>query len=422
MNEDLKLDLFDNKKEVLFFLLAIMIVFAGNLFFQYQTYQKLSSEKFFHTEATVINQYQKTSKKGKIYYVLKLKSTDGYSFITTNYEDIRDLKDRQVRIGLITNKVSFMDFLKSFYAPSFDIELLDYHDSVKKTLQEKIEAQHDEPLMRELFSALFLAKPISKDLRAKVSMLGISHLIAISGYHLSFLFTLIYLLLSKPYEYFQDRHFPYRNRRFDLSVGIIMILFWYVWLLDFTPSLIRSFVMMAFAFFLFHRHIRILSFEVLAVAVLFILAIKPTLLFSIGFWFSVSGIFYIYLFLHYFKESNKWFVFIMINVWVYFAMIPVVHFIFTDFSFYQLLSPFLSVGFGLFYPLEMVLHLVGLGGVLDGVLDNLFSLKGEIYTLKTPLWFLALYILSSFLAIFHKGFLLLFASLLLSFFVIFFVV
>lgn len=418
MNEDLKLSLFENKKEIFLFLLAIMIVFAGNLFLQHQTYQKLSTEKFFRTEATVINQYQKTSKKGKVYHVLKLKSVDGYTFITTNYEDIKDLKDRNVRIGLITDKVTFLDFLKSFYAPSFDIELLDYQTSFKEKLEEGIVSQHEAPFAKELFAALFLAKPISKSLRESVTTLGISHLIAISGYHLSFLFGLLYLLISKPYTFFQDRHFPYRNRRFDLTVGIIMILFWYVWLLDFTPSLIRSFVMMVFAFFLFHRNVKILSFEVLAVAVLFILALKPTLLFSIGFWFSVSGIFYIYLFLHYFKESNKWFIMIVINIWVYFAMIPVVHFIFPDFSFWQLISPLLSIGFGIFYPLEMLLHLVGYGDVLDGLLLKLFSIKGEIIELKTPLWFLALYVLSSFMAIFHKGFLVLFASILFSFFLI----
>ena len=418
MNEDLKLSLFENKREIFLFLLAIMIVFAGNLFLHYKSYQKFSHEKFFRTDATVINQYQKTSKKGKPYYVLKLKSVDGYTFLTSNYEDIRDLKGRQVRIGLITDRVTFLDFLKSFYAPSFDIELLAYHDSVKNSLQDAIEKQHATPRMKELFTALFLATPISKALREKVSMLGISHLIAISGYHLSFLFALLYMFISKPYAFFQDRYFPYRNRRFDLTIFIIMILFWYVWLLDFTPSLIRSFVMMAFAFFLFHRNIRILSFEVLAVAVLFILAIKPTLLFSIGFWFSVSGIFYIYLFLHYFKESNRWFIFVMINVWVYFAMIPVVHFIFPDFTFWQLLSPLLSIGFGIFYPLEMLLHLVGFGGLLDGLLEKLFSVSGETYLLKTPLWFLALYIFSSVLAVFHKGFLIFFVLILFSFFLI----
>ncbi len=412
MNEDLSVSLFEKKSEVFLFLLALMMLFAANLFWQYKSYETLHSQKFFHTQATVINQYQKTSKRGKIYHVLKCKSEEGYTFITTNYEDIKELKGRKIRIGVITDRVSFLDFLKSFYAPSFEIELLDYQPSLKSTLQDAITSQHQNPMMQELFSALFLATPISKALRDKVSMLGISHLIAISGYHLSFLFGLIYLILVKPYAWVQDRYFPYRNRRFDLSIGIIMILFWYVWLLDFTPSLIRSFVMMAFAFFLFHRNVRILSFEVLGVAVLFILAIKPTLLFSIGFWFFVSGIFYIYLFLHYFKEWNKWWIFIMINVWVYLAMIPIVHTIFPAFSFYQFFSPLLSMLFGIFYPLEMLLHLMGMGDLFDGALEKLFQLQGEIYTLKTPLWYLALYIFASFLAIFHYRFLLFFAAVL----------
>ncbi len=418
MNEDLKLNLFESKKDIFLFLAFIMIMFSMSLFFQHKQYEKLSAEKFFHTKATVLNQHQKTKKSGKIYHVLKLKSDDGYTFITTNYEDIRDLRDRKVRIGVITDKVTFLDFLKSFYAPSFDIELLEYHKNFKENVQEKIEAQHQKPFAKELFVALFLAKPISKDLRNKVSMLGISHLIAISGYHLSFLFALFYLLFSKPYTFLQDRYFPYRNRRFDLSVGIIMMMFWYVWLLDFTPSLMRSFVMMAFAFILFHRHVKILSFEVLAVAVLFILSLKPTLLFSIGFWFSVSGIFYIYLFLHYFQTYNKWLIMIVINIWVYLAMVPIVHFIFVDFSFWQFLSPLLSLLFGIFYPLEILLHLLGMGGVLDGVLEKLFAVQGEIFTLKTPLWFLALYIFSSFLAIFHYRFLLLLASILFGYYFI----
>lgn len=418
MIDDLQCRLFENKREIFLFLLAIMIAFGVSLFVEYRSYQSFSQNKFYHTTATVLNQYQKVSKRGKHYYVLKLKSNAGYRFITTNYEDIKDLRDREVRIGIITDKINFLDFLKSFYVPSFDIELLPYHDSIKSRLQAKIGAAHTSANMREFFSALFLAKPISKALREKVSLLGISHLIAISGYHLSFLFGLLYLIFSKPYSVLQERYFPYRNRRFDLTVGIIMIVFWYVWLLDFTPSLIRSFVMMAFAFLLFHRHVRIFSFEVLAVAVLLIVALNPRLLFSIGFWFSVSGIFYIYLFLHYFKDSNKWFIMIVINLWVYLAMIPIVHFIFPAFSLWQLLSPLLSILFGLFYPLEILLHLIGLGGLLDGVLEKLFSIEGEMVMMKTPLWYLALYIFASFLAIFHHRFLFLLASILLGFFLI----
>jgi competence protein ComEC len=415
---DLTVRLFEQKREVVLFFAAIMIVFGINLFLSYQEYQKFHASKFIHTQATVLHQYQKVSKRGKPYHVLILKSRDGYRFVTTSYEDIRDLRGREVRLGLITQKVRFLDFLKSFYAPSFDIELLSYHDSIKEQIKEGIKVQHDSVLMQELYLALFLAIPISKELREGVSQLGISHLIAISGYHLSFLFGLFFLLLTKPYQLIQTGYFPYRNRRFDLSIVILMILFWYVWLLDFTPSLIRSFVMLLFGFYLYHRHVRIISFEVLAVSVSLILALKPTLLFSIGFWFSVSGIFYIYLFLHYFKSYPKWFIFIMINLWVYLAMMPIVHFIFVDFSWWQLLSPLLSILFGIFYPVALLLHLLGVGDAMDLLLLKLFALKGEVVVMQTPLWFLALYIFASLLAIFEYRFLLFLASILLYYYLV----
>jgi competence protein ComEC len=418
VNADLTVKLFEKKREIALFFAFIMILFGINLFLSYQAYERFHASKFFHTQATVLNQYQKVSKKGKRYHVLKLKSRDGFTFVTTNYEDIRDLRGREIELGVISERVDFLDFLKSFYAPTFDIELLSYHDSLREQIEEGIKKQHTSGLMGELYAALFLATPISKELRADVSKLGISHLIAISGYHLTFLFGLFYLLFSPVYHYLQRRYFPYRNRRFDLSMVILLLLFWYVWLLDFTPSLIRSFVMLLLGFYLLHRHVRILSFEVLAVSVLLILALKPTLLFSIGFWFSVSGIFYIYLFLHYFKSYPKWFIFIMINIWVYLAMMPIVHFIFVDFSWWQLLSPLLSILFGLFYPVAMLLHLLGLGDMMDALLLKLFALQGEVMVLKTPLWFLALYIFASLLAIFEYRFLLFFSSILFYYYLV----
>jgi competence protein ComEC len=257
--------------------------------------------------------------------------------------------------------------------------------------------------MKELFSALFLAEPISKSLRTDVSNLGISHLIAISGFHLGVLFTILYFLFRTIYIYFQDRYFPYRNIKFDLTILILVLLFGYMSLIGYVPSVVRSFVMMALGFFLFHRSFKIISFEVLYVTILFILAIIPEFLFSIGFWFSISGVFYIYLFLHHFSYLKNWQIFLLLNFWVYIAMIPIVHFIFPNFSLYQLFSPFLTMVFSIFYPLEMLLHILQIGDLLDSMVLKLFSFKAEIYKFQTPLWFLGTYLLVSILAIFHKS-------------------
>jgi len=397
-----RLDLFDSRKEIAFFGLFITLIFSLNLFFKHQTYENLISSKFNHIDATVLNQYQKLSKKAKPYYVLRVKSDDGYKFITTNYEDIRDLKNRSVRVGVITDKISFLDFLKGFYAPTFALELLEYEESIRENATIFIKNQHKDEMMGELFCALFLATPISKKLRVKISTFGISHLVAISGYHLGFLYGVLMVVLAFFYKFFQNRYFPYRNRVFDLSIFIISLLFLYAYFLDFTPSILRSFSMMAFGFLLYVRHIKIFSFEVLAVVVLFLIALNPSLLFSVGFWFSVSGIYYIYLFIYHFSDLNRWLILVLINIWVFTLMAPVVHYIFVNFSFWQLLSPLLSLAFAIFYPLELLLHIVGGGGFFDWLLLNMFEIDVDFIEIKTPLWFLISYIILSLVAILNR--------------------
>ncbi len=390
-----ELDLFESKKEIFLFVFLLGILFSYNVHQKHITFKELTKSKFYTTKATISKQYQKISKTGKIYHVLKVNSKDGYSFYTTNYEDLKDISGRDVSIGFITDKIDFKSFVAGFYAPSYDIRLYEKKSLIKETLLKFIQDQHDSPAMKELFSALFLATAISKSLREDVSFLGISHLIAISGFHLGVLFTILYFGLSWIYKYFQNRYFPYRNIRFDLTIVILILLFSYMALIGYVPSVLRSFVMMSFGFFLYHRSFKIISFEVLFVTVVFILAIVPEFLFSIGFWFSVSGVFYIYLFLKFFSHLENWQIFLLLNIWVYIAMLPIVHFIFLKFSFYQFYSPLLTMGFSLFYPFEMFLHVVGFGDLLDPLILKLFSIKDIIYEIKTPLWFLLVYIFVS---------------------------
>ncbi len=399
----LELNLFETKKEIVIFTLLMLSLFAFNIYQKHKLFTEVTASKFYKTDATIDKQYQKTKKTGKTYHVLKIKSDDGYSFYTTNYGDLKDINGRKVSIGFITDKINFRSFVAGFYAPSYDIRLDEKEYSFKEEIASFIKEQHENVKMKELFSALFLAEPISKSLRADVSFLGISHLIAISGFHLGVLFTILYFLFRTIYTYFQDRYFPYRNIKFDLTIMILILLFGYMSLIGYVPSVVRSFVMMGLGFFLYHRSFKIISFEVLYVTILFILAIIPEFLFSIGFWFSISGVFYIYLFLHHFSHLKNWQIFLLLNFWVYVAMIPIVHFIFPDFSLYQLFSPFLTMIFSLFYPFEMLLHVLGLGDLLDGMVLKLFSFKAEIYKLSAPLWFLGVYLVTSILAIFHKS-------------------
>ncbi len=134
----------------------------------------------------------------------------------------------------------------------------------------------------------------------------------------------------------------------------------------------------------------------------FVLVLFPRLLFSISFWFSVSGVFYIFLFLKHFSNLPKYLIFILLNFWVYMMMLPIVHFVFKVFTPLQLFSPLLSMVFVVFYPLELALHVVGFGGVFDKYLLGLLNLQTTFYAITTPFWFLVFFIIASICSIFNK--------------------
>ena len=83
-------------------------------------------------------------------------------------------------------------------------------------------------------------------------------------------------------------------------------------------------------------------------------------------------------------------------------MLPIVHAVFGVTSVYQLLSPLLSIAFVPFYPLVMILHLVGFGMVLDGGLLLLFVLPTQSKEHLLPLWIVFTYSMLSLSAIWSK--------------------
>jgi competence protein ComEC len=251
--------------------------------------------------------------------------------------------------------------------------------------------------MRELYGALFLALPISKILRERVTLLGVNHLLALSGFHMGLLWAVLYGGLSLLYRPLQERFFPWRLRLLDVGIVVLLLLGGYLWLTGMPPSLIRAYVMLVVGWAALIFGLELLSFAFLGVCVVVLVALFPELAFSMGFWLSVAGVFYIYLFLLYTKKWPAWAVFSGLNLWVFVAMQPVVHLFFPTFSLWQLLSPLLTLVFTVFYPLAMALHLAGLGGWPDRWLSALLQLPSadSAVAVNTPLWLFGLYLLVS---------------------------
>ncbi len=398
------------------FLLGASIIFLLSLGWRYFEYRQLKSLEKVFAEAEVLLQYTK-EKNGRKYEVLKLQSEDGLAFFTTSREPIKDLTGRRVRLLLFPKRVSFYDYLKTPYIPSAIVRV-EHERSYRMALFEKIKGQHSHPFMEQLYGALFLALPISKELRERVALLGVSHLLALSGFHLGLLWFLIYGALSLIYVPFQRRFFPWRHKLLDLGVITLLLLGVYLLFTGSPPSLLRAYAMLLVGWIALLVGLELLSFTFLAFCVVLLIALFPELLFSIGFWFSVSGVFFIYQFMQLSEGWPKWSRFLLINLWLYLAMLPVVHSIFGIFSLYQLLSIPLTILFSVFYPVSMLLHLLGYGSFADEALLVLLDLPqiSQSVEVFTTSWLLALFIVFSVAAVKSRIALYLQAAFIISFF------
>ena len=395
MQKPQRKSIFENAREVYVFCLACALIFALNLGLSYYKFCEFKAQNGVVLQAKILQNYEKTNAKGKIYRVLKLKTND-FSFYTTTRADFDAGANEQILIGAENKNVKFKEYLSgSFFMPSYGISELRYaasSESLRDRIYDFIAAQHESEKMTELFTALFLAAPVGKELRQDVNFYGVAHLIAISGYHLGLIFGAFYFIMRPIYRYFQARYFPYRNAKFDLSAAIFAVLFCYLALIGFVPSFLRAFLMSLLALFLLARNVRIVSFELLFVVICAAVSLMPSLLFSIGFYFSCMGVFYIYLYLRHFggrfsNLSNA----ILLNFWVFSAMILPVLYFFPLVSAQQLAVLPITPLFSLFYPISALLHAFGAGGALDEYLLEFLSWRAKGVNLSVPFWLFLLY-------------------------------
>ena len=334
-----------------------------------------------------------------------MQSKNHGTFYTTSYEDLIDIKNRSISLVLITNKIDFIDYIRGFYAPSFRIKLLPLEEpTAHQKAVSFITSQHQLIDTKELFGALFLASSQSKALRDKVTKYASAHLIALSGFHLGILTLIITLTVGKIYKLIQSRFLPYRNAFIDMGIFTLIVLGFYLVFVGVIPSLLRAYSMLVFGIFLLYRHIKIFSFYNLLIVVVFLLALFPRLSMNVGFILSVTGVFYIFLFMHYYKEKNFLTQVVGIGFYVFVAMLPIVHFYFPLTAFTQLLAPIITAIFAPFFAISIFLHLVGFGGVFDSFLQWGLDIDTKIWFVNTPLWLFIAYIALSIAAIFHRYF------------------
>jgi len=408
-----RVSLFSSKRDSLIFFFITAFILTYSLLIEYNNYKNLTQFDSALINATIIKQYSKTknTKKGKIkeYQVLKLKSEKGFSFYSSAKKDFPPSVGKKTELEVWAGKISFYEYMNNFYAFSKVLNV-DKTRSPKEELNNFISSQHNDKNISNTYQALFTAKPLNVDIQTKFSALGISHLVAISGFHLGVLSALLFFLFKYPYKFFQNRYFPYRSYKRDSFIAISLVLLSYLLFLDSPPSLLRAFVMLIIGFILYDRGIKIISMLTLLLTVVLLIAFFPRLLLSIGFWLSISGVFYIFLFLIHFKELSKVSQFILIPFWVYLLMLPYSIVIFGNFSIYHPLSIIWTSLFTLFYPLSIFLHIINQGDLLESALNFLLRLDTDDIKITLDWKWMVVYISLSLASIYKKSFIYLLLS------------
>jgi competence protein ComEC len=272
--------------------------------------------------------------------------------------------------------------------------------------------------MQELYNALYLATPISKELRQNVTNWGIAHIIAISGFHLSVIFIFVFFVARFTIAPLQDRYFPYLNLRFYISLILFALMGFYLYILDFTPSFLRSYIMGLVGFLLLSRGLKVFSFGNLVLSVLIGLAFSPQLLFSIGFYFSCLGVFFIFLYIYHFgnrQDPSSWRRILIhtlaLEIFVFLAMNIPVYYFFPVTSWYQLSVIPLAYAFIIFYPVSLFLHLFGIGGIFDLWMIKFIEFAPAQGRANVELWEFIAYNALALLAIYKKHIMILLALL-----------
>ncbi|CAA6805507.1 MAG: Unknown protein [uncultured Sulfurovum sp.] len=394
--------LFLTLKEFWVLVSVLLLLLLMRLFFLHIDYKAFKAKPFYYTDVQVIQAYEKWS-DDRNHTILKLYVPElNIHFFSRTKIPVAHLSS-SLRLKIFPNeKMTFFDYLGTSFMFSNVNEVYDEKETPKKDVLLFLEAQHTNSMMASFYKAIYFATPLDKSLRTQVSSLGISHLIALSGFHLAILSTLLFFFLRPLYRVLQQRYFPYRFDLQDVGLLVLIILAWYVWFVDAPPSLLRSYAMMTVGWLLLVLGMELLSFTFLATTVLLLLLLFPKMLLSLAFWFSVAGVFYIFLLLKHVAKLHNFVITLVISFGIFVLMLPIVHMVFPIVNPLQLSSPFLSLMFSVFYPISMGLHLVGWGDLFDTVLLKLFTLKVNEELLFVSMWQGMLYLLLSLLAVFSK--------------------
>lgn len=200
---------------------------------------------------------------------------------------------------------------------------------------------------------------IDDDALSSYQVNGVSHLLAISGMHITFLFNALYGLLNK-----------IKRSRFNIFI-IGILLFIYLFLVSFSPSSVRAGIM-----FLVSKVKRFKSYYVLICLFFIFLIYNPYFVFSVGFLLSFVVTFYI-LFFNDLIDGSYFKRLFFTSLIAFIASSPILIY---NYNSINLLSVFLNLLFVPFvsyviFPLSFISLLIGYGSIFNFLINVMESVS-----------------------------------------------
>ena len=227
---------------------------------------------------------------------------------------------------------------------------------IKNNLYEKTENYKT----KEYLNAFVLGNNslIDEEVKESYQNNGISHLLAISGMHITFLSTILLFIFNK----------LFKNKKISFYLISVFLLF-YIFITNFSPSVIRAVLM-----FILIKVTNKKSIQIIITLFLLFILINPFYIYNIGFLFSFTITFFLILFKEKIKKHENYFIKTFIISFVAFlASIPIM---INSFYKINLLSPIINVIFVPFasliiYPLSLLTYIFP---ILDFPLEKIISI------------------------------------------------
>lgn len=299
-----------------------------------------------------------------------------------SYEEEFDYKEYLYSKGIIHQGISKT---KNNLKNTFSINILKY--KYLTYLKENL----NQDSYDYVASVVFGLNQLEDNLKESYSILGISHILAISGLHILFLYSIISFILLKVFHYYGNK------------IQLIII-FLYCIFIGFIPSAFRAF------FFLFlgkvnkHNKIKYTRLDILSITCIFFLLINPYLIYQTGFilTFLVS---FVLLFTSRDEFKNKLIEKYKMYIIIYFSTFPFVISITNRIS---LLSFILGPIFSIFiaYILLPVSYIVSVLPVTDFIFKYVFIILNQYidgisqYGLSIPIKSFSLFLMVLYYGIF----------------------